>query len=410
MKMLNEIKRIKDLMMLSEATNPITNFFVGPYISKSWTAMKTGLGDNVSRISQYLDTNLDNVTRTTLDDLASQVGISYPNSLDSKYLVDNLMSKVDEMTIDELSVLTKSLSKIKIFSDNLVESLISDENFIKTLRSSIDSGLSPNEVKTTLTKYLGEGNANMVFNKARVSVPTSSLVKQSSDIAEFILTPQAMDALVSTVESASLKKVVKKVLSDKQNMDKIMKMAEELSKTTPIGSDFFKTEFQKIVQSNPSFWDKAKQTEIGKFMKSALDFATKDKSGKFSKSRTAITILVGLVIAATWTSSGLKNAFRDDCLKEKGIDTPEEFTALKANKSEYEKVMGDCSQYVFEKVGKFKLKGLGSIVSPFVDLVFGDDEDYTPSFVTPNASTTTNTQPTNTQPTKPNDDDIVIPD
>lgn len=403
MKMLNEIKRIKDLMMLSEATNPITNFFVGPYISKSWTAMKKGLGDSVSRISQYLDTNLDNVTRTTLDDLASQVGISYPESLDSMYLIDNLVSKVNGMTIDQLNVLTKSLSKIKIFSDNLVESLISDENFIKTLRSSIDSGLSPNEVKTVLTKYLGEENANIVFNKARVSVPTSSLVKQSSDVAEFILTPQAMDALVSTVESPSLKKVVNKVLSDKQKMDKIMKMAEELSKTTQIGPDFFKTEFQKIVQSNPSFWDKAKQTEIGKLMKSLWNLTTKDKTGKFSWVRTGTSTLIGLVIAATWTSSGLKNAFRDDCLKEKGIDTSEEFTALKANKSEYEKVMGDCNQYVFEKVGKFKLKGLGSIVSPFVDLVFGDDEDYTPSFVTPNASTTTTT----TSPT-PSDDEGAL--
>lgn len=404
MKMLNEIKRIKDLMMLSEATNPITNFFVGPYISKSWTAMKKGLGDSVIRISQYLDTNLDNVTRTTLDDLASQVGISYPESLDSMYLVDNLVSKVDNMTTDQLNVLTKSLSKIKIFSDNLVESLISDENFIKTLRSSIDSGVSPNEVKTVLTKYLGEENANTVFNKARVSVPTSSLVKQSSDVAEFILTPQAMDALVSTVESKSLKKVVNKVLSDKQSMDKIMKMAEELSKTTQIGPDFFKTEFQKIVQSYPSFWDNAKQTEFAKFMKKAFELAyVKKETGKVRWWRITGTVILGLVVAATWTSSGLKNAYRDDCLKEKGIDTPEEFNTLKANKSEYEKVMGDCSQYVLSKVGKFKLKGLGSIVNPFVDLLFGDDEDYVPSFVTPNASTTTTT----TSPT-PNDDEGAL--
>ena len=90
MRMLEEITRIKTLMSLTEAINPMTEIFLGSYISKAWTAMKKDLGDIDLRISQNLDATLDNVTRTTLDDLAKQQGISSPASMDSLYLINSL--------------------------------------------------------------------------------------------------------------------------------------------------------------------------------------------------------------------------------------------------------------------------------------------------------------------------------
>jgi hypothetical protein len=411
MRMLEEITRIKTLMSLTEAINPMTEIFLGSYISKAWTAMKKDLGDIDLRISQNLDATLDNVTRTTLDDLAKQQGISSPESMDSLYLINSLVFYADSMTNAQIVTLAKSLSTLDIFSKNLTKTLISDDNFINTLKTSIiDYGVTPNEIKKLLTDYLGEKNATDVFNKIRVSIPTSSLVKGGDNLVdEFVLTPQAMGELVSTVESKSLKRVVNKVLSDKQSMNKILSMAEELSKTTKIGPDYFKTEFQKIVQSYPSFWDKAKQNDIVNLMKKAFDSLTKDKkTGNVSYKKTAAVIIIGLAISFTWTSSALKNAWRDDCLKEKGIDTPEEFNTLKSNKAEFTKVMSSCDLYVLKQSGKYKLQGVMALVSPLVDTIVGDNEDYVPSFVTSSTTTTTNTQPTNTQPTTPDDDEGAL--
>jgi hypothetical protein len=393
--MLEEITRIKNLMSLTETINPITEIILGPYISKAWTAMRKDLGDSVLRVSQNLDATLDNVTRTTLDDLAENNFISNPESMDSYYLINNLVLRADSMTKDDLVTLAKSLSTLDIFSNNLTKTLISDERFINTLKTSINYyGVTPNEIKKLLTDYLGEENATDVFNKIRISTPISSLVKGGDNLVdEFVLTPQAMGELVSTVESKSLKRVVNKVLSDKQSMNKILSMAEELSKTTKIGPDYFKTEFQKIVQSYPSFWDNAKQTQVANFMKKAFNILTKDKTGKVSPMRIAAVILTGLVISATWTSSALKNAYRDDCLKEKGIDTPEEFNTLKSNKAEFTKVMSSCDLYVLKQSGKYKFQGVMALVSPLVDTIVGDNEDYVPSFVT---STTTTPEPEKT--------------
>ena len=400
-------------MSLTEATNPISELFLAPYINKAWTVMKRDLGDSALRIGQNLDATLDNVTRTTLDDLAKQIGISYPESMDNFYLINNLVLRADSMTKDEIVTLVKSLSTLDIFSNSLTKTLISDEGFINTLKTSIiDYGVTPNEIKKLLTNYLGEENATAVFNKVRVSIPTSSLVKGGDNLVdEFVLTPQAMGELVSTVESKSLKRVVNKVLSDKQSMNKILSMAEELSKTTKIGPDYFKTEFQKIVQSYPSFWDKAKQTQVANFMKKAFDILTKDKTGKVSPMRIAAVILTGLVISATWTSSALKNAYRDDCLKEKGIDTPEKFNTLKSDKAEFTKVMSSCDLYVLKQAGKYKLQGVMALVSPLVDTIVGDNEDYVPSFVT--SSTTTpepkkTLEPEKTTTPTPNDDEGAL--
>jgi hypothetical protein len=165
------------------------------------------------------------------------------------------------------------------------------------------------------------------------------------------------------------------VLSNEQDIASILRKAEELSKTQPIDVNWFKTEFKKIVASNPNVVDKATQNQLYLITKRLIEKLGKDTNGNWSAKRISGAVLIGIVISAFVVDSKAKSAWKGKCFAEKGYDTREKISELQKDVAKYIEVNSSCDNYVLEKRGKQGVSTLKSYLSILGSVIFSDSED-----------------------------------
>ena len=370
MTIINEIKRIQNLMLINEAVNPILNLFLEPQVKLAWNAFKESLGNSATRIGQSLD-DLGSVANTNLRNLADNIGIYDSQTADLESLVNRIINST--LNQQELSQLIDILSQSTLFKTKIQEVLLSDKNFKSVIKQAIElegeEGMSPQQIKGVLEKYIGEENADVIYNKMRAQFSPIPKVKPGSfNIEEFNLTPAIINDLVTTVDDVKLKKIVNEVLGNEQNLSKILRKAEELSKSGPLDINYFKKEFEEIVKSNPDIIDKATQSKIYLLTKKLIQIMGKNKNGKWSLKKIGAAIITGLVVTEFWTSSETKSAWRKQCFVSKGYDSNEKIATLKKDEVKYEEVKNSCDNYVSKK---WIDRGTSNISSKFWAIVGG---------------------------------------
>lgn len=364
-------------MLINEAPNPIIGLFLEPQVKKAWNSFKRSMGDSPMRIGQSLD-NLGSVAEENLRALGREVGTPMADSSNLDDLVEDII--IGANTQKQLSDLISILSKNDTFNQSLQEVLLSDSEFKSVIKSAIeatgDEGMTPQQIKSILVKYVGEKNADAVYTKMRAQFSPIPKVKPNSfNIEEFNLTPSIVGDLVTSVEDVRLKKVINKVLSNEQDIVSILRKAEELSKTEKIDVNWFKTEFKKLIDSNPNVVDKATQTQLYLLTKRLVEKIGKDKSGNWSGKRIGYAFLIGLVLSAFVIDSKAKAAWKGKCFAEKGYDTREKLSELQKDMAKYQDIDAACDNYVLEKRGKQGIATLKSYLSIVGSVIFSDSDD-----------------------------------
>lgn len=364
-------------MSINEAPNPIIGLFLEPQVKKAWNSFKRSLDNSPMRIGQSLD-NLGSVAEESLRSLGREVGTPMADSINLEALVEDII--IGANTQKQLADLITILSKNDSFNNSLQEVLLTDSNFKAVIKSAIeatgDEGMTPQEIKAILVKYIGEENANAVYTKMRAQFSPIPKVKPNSlSVDEFNLTPAIVGDLVTSVGDVRLKKVINKVLSNEQDIASILRKAEELSKTQPIDVDWFQTEFKKIVASNPNVVDKATQNQLYLITKRLIEKLGKDTNGNWSAKRISGAVLIGIVISAFVVDSKSKKAWKGKCFAEKGYDTREKILELQKDIAKFKDVSSACDNYVLEKRGKQGVSTLKSYLSILGSVIFSDSED-----------------------------------
>jgi hypothetical protein len=363
MKILSEVSRIKKLMSINEATNPIYGVILEPFVKKAWTAFKNKYENSAVKIGQYIDNNLDQIQELNIRDLAKSKNIPNVDNMDTMDVINGLTNT--NLINKEVGILIKELSSMDEFSNNIVKVFTQDTNFKKVFQEAIElegeGSLSPQAIKNLMTDFLGETNSTKIYNELRVQFKPSKLL-DSSITDEFILPASAIDELISSVSDPSLKKSINSVLNSTE-LTKILKTAEEITRQgTKIDSSWFKNEFTKIIQSNPSFWTQVRKAELGKILQKLY---TDSKTGKFSFGQLSKSLVGGgalyvltSIIAGVWTSSDLIDSWMGECMKSKGY-TEENIDDIKTNDpNKYTIDSANCEQEVNEKETAYDFKSI----------------------------------------------------
>lgn len=360
MKLLNEINRIKGLMSINEATNPILGLALEPFLTKSWRVFKTEFDNSAIKILTHLDNNLDATTQVALRDLSRSKGNALADVMDINEVIDDLMSKASRFTDDELKTLTKELSSLSKFSDNIVKTISKDEGFKDLFKEAIElegeGYLTPQQIKGVLIDYLGESNATKLYDEMRIGVNPSKILSTTLE-DDIILSPTTISGLVNAVEDAKLKGAIEKIL-EPTTLRGILEKAQDLSKTTKIDKVWFEKQFSDIVKLNPSFWTQLKRGEFNKLVNRLW---TDEKTGAFSFKTLGIntvakplglgffTYLVSSIIAALWTSDDLLDTWKAECLLSKGYTKDNKEQIKKDNPNKWTKDNEDCDKEVRSK-------------------------------------------------------------
>lgn len=358
MKILSEVSRIKKLMSINEATNPIYGVILDPFVKKAWTAFKNKYENSAVRIGQYLDNNLDQIQELNIRDLAKSKNIPNVDNMDTMDVINRLTNT--NLINKEVGTLIKELSSMDEFSNNIVKVFTQDTNFKKVFQEAIElegDSLSPQAIKNLMTDFLGEKNATKIYDELRVQFKPSKLL-DSSITDEFILPASAIDELISSVSDPSLKNSIKSVLNSTE-LTKILKTAEEITRQgTKIDSSWFKNEFTKIIQSNPSFWTQLRKAELSKILQKLY---TDSKTGKISFGQLGKSLVGGglayvltSIFAGVWTSNDLKDAWMGECMKSKGY-TEDNLNDIKTNDpNKYTIDSGECETEVRAKLTEYR--------------------------------------------------------
>ena len=399
MKLLNEVIRIKKLMNINEASNPIYDLFMEPFITKAWRAFKDGFENSAMRIGQYLDNNLDNTSIVTLRDLSKSKGNINAGSMNVNDLIDDLLSRAATMTDDELKILTKKLSTIPKFSDSIFSAMKDDDSFKLLFKDAIElegaGYLTPQQIKNVLNNYLGEVNASKLYDEMRVPINPKKIL-DTELIDEFTLPPSTISGLISATEDKTLQSTLSKIL-EPTTLKSILEKAEGLSKTTKIDSVWFKKEFEQIVNKNPSFWTQLKRGEFNKIFNKLY---SEEKSGNFSikvlGKNIAKTMAVGgatyviaSVIAAVYTADDLIEAWKGECMSRKGYTKENKETIKKDNLNKYTQDNADCDIEVNKKETSYDLKSFLSWYPDVFGLLKKDVGDVDASYLSTGNETTT---------------------
>lgn len=336
MKLLNEIYRIKNIMSLHEATNPILNFITGPFVKKAWSSMVSSYGNN----TQGLKTALGNIARNDLDDIFIRLNPGLPVPTDIDQLVDDVVSTIDSLTPEEVTSVIKALSKSEPYKRSLTSTLMDSKPFNDTMSKAFSSGeIKPQEIKNILTDEFGEEIATKLYDNLRIKFDPSKVMKK--ELSTFMLPSSSVEELINTVEDPTLKTAIKGYLTPNRLNELFSKAQKASLEGTVIDSNYFKNEFLNIVKNNPNFWTELRRLEFQKLMQRLLAILNKGgkKGANFSKQRIYLASLIGLGVAAYWANSvyeeGKKEtleSFLQKCMIKKGYNDQEAINNAKINK------------------------------------------------------------------------------
>jgi hypothetical protein len=395
MELLSEIFRIKNLMSLNEATNPIVGFLMKPYLKSAWNKISKNLSADA----------LKEVPEAEIRALANTNGILNYNSRTVDDLVDELVN-LSTLSEGSAKLLVKNLMKSPTFNNSLVSIMKDDESFSKLMKQALEyegeNLLTPNEIKAQLTDFVGQKNAEILYNDMRVLFNPSKIKPTTS---QYSLPPYVIDDLVVSTTDSGLQKTIKSYLTD-VDMDRIFKEASDVAEKGTVPADFFKTEFEKIRSKNPKFWTELKRGEFMNIVKYLWSKGSTIWSKIPNKLKYIMLASIALGIAGNWVSKkyseGADPAFEvglKECLIDKGYDSKEKIQAAKKdNIQKYKADLAACKTAV--RSGAYG-KGVENVLSYVPDTGTSSDDEIDVESLFDSKPTT---QPTTT------DDDIVIPD
>lgn len=377
MELLNEIHRIKNLMSLTEATNPILSFVTGPFVKKAWESMVSSYGGS-------LKNTLSNVSRTDLDAIFERLnpGRTLPTDIDD--LFGNVISQINKLTKEELDSVIITLSKYEPFRTGLIDSFKNSKPFMDAISKAFSgSDMSPQEIKNVLKTELGDDIGAKLFDELKVRFDPSATMKKVG-IETFTLPSTSIQDLKNLVEDPNLKTTIEAYLTP-NNLNKLFKEAESAANGgIVIDSNYFRTEFAKIVKDNPNFWTEIRRKEFSKLLNRLLNLLK----------RKDVSILAALAIALNWAASEYKSGkketyetFLQKCMKGKGYNNQKDIEDAKINKPE------DLKSDFFDCKNEAKSLSMGKGIEKLGSNIpsFEEEEGMTIDDVFGTATSTTST-------------------
>jgi hypothetical protein len=277
-----------------------------------------------------------------------------------------------------------------------------DESFSKLMKQALEyegeNLLTPNEIKAQLTDFVGQKNAEILYNDMRVLFNPSKIKPTKS---QYSLPPYVIDDLVVSTTDSGLQKTIKSYLTD-VDMDRIFKEASDVAEKGTVPADFFKTEFEKIRSKNPKFWTELKRGEFMNIVKYLWSKGSTIWTKIPNKLKYIMLALIALGIAGDWVSEkyseGADPAFEvglKQCLIDKGYDSKEKIQAAKKdNIQKYNADLAACKTAV--RSGAYG-KGLENVLSYVPDTgTSSDDEIDVESLFDSKPTTNPQTQTTDT--------------
>lgn len=369
MELLSEIFRIKNLMSLNEATNPIYGFLMKPYLKSAWDKISKNLSDDA----------LEAVPESEIKTLAKRYTIPNYDSRTVDDLVDELVN-LSTLSDDSAKLLVNSLINSPMFNESLVSIMKEDSNFTNLMKRALEyegeNMLTPNEIKAELANIVGIKNANLLYNDMKVMFNPSKIKPTKS---QYSLPPYIVDDLFVSTTDPGLQKTIKSYLTD-VDMNRIFKEASDLAEKGTVPADFFKTEFEKIRSQNPKFWTELKRGEFMNVVKYLWSKGSTIWAKIPNKIKYLMLVALAVGVAYKWSSEkfsegadpafalGLKN-----CLIEKGYDSKEKIQDAKKNDiQKYNADLADCKTAV--RAGAYG-KGVENLQSFIPKTGTSSDED-----------------------------------